>query len=170
MAGLGLALLASGGKNESERVAVPEKCLSMAESFLKRAFKKLDEAEGYVKSAVPNCPESISASQECIELSIKTMFLLLVAEYPKRHWFKDEEFEALFGKVPEKLQYLDFPRLFLYSKFWSGFYEIAKYGDEKLGVGPEKLLRKEEAELALRHARECWQAAERLHSYAKYGS
>ena len=84
---------------------------------------------------------------------MKAMFLLLRAEYPRRHWFKDEEFEVLLDKVPEKLQHLDFPRLFLYSKFWSGFYETAKYGDEKLGVGPEKLFRREEAELALRHAR-----------------
>ncbi|MDI6813773.1 MAG: HEPN domain-containing protein [Desulfitobacteriaceae bacterium] len=136
-------------------MTVLEKSLNLAESFLKRAYKKLGEAEGYLKPAVSNCPESISASQECIELSVKAMFLLLMAEYPKRHWFKDEEFEALLEKVPEKLRHLDFPRLFLYSKFWMGFYETAKYGDEKLGVGPERLFRKEEAELALRHAREC---------------
>jgi len=67
------------------------------------------------------------------------MFLLLTAEYPKKHRFRDEEFEALFEKVLKKLRYLDFPRLFLYSKFWSSFYETAKYGDERLGVGPEKM-------------------------------
>jgi hypothetical protein len=38
------------------------------------------------------------------------------------------------------------PRLFLYSKFWGAFYETAKSGDERLGVGPEKLFRKEEAQ------------------------
>jgi hypothetical protein len=47
---------------------------------------------------------------------------------------------------------------------------VAKYGDERLGVGPEKLLRKEKAELALTHARECRQAAERLLNYVKYGT
>jgi hypothetical protein len=40
----------------------------MAESFLKRASKKLGEAEGHLKQL--NYPESISSSQECIELSV----------------------------------------------------------------------------------------------------
>jgi HEPN domain-containing protein len=153
---------------KSERLSVPEKSINIAESFLRRAFKKQREAEEHLKQL--NYPESISSSQECIELSIKAMFLLLTAEYPKRHAFRDEEFEALFEKVPEELRYLDFPRLFLYSKFWGAFYEAAKYGDERLGVGPEKLFRKEEAELALMHAGECRQAAERLFSYVKYGT
>jgi HEPN domain-containing protein len=148
-----------------EHVTVPEKSLSMAESFLKRARKKLGEAEEHLKQM--NYPESVSSSQECIELSIKAMFLLLMAEYPKRHTFRDEEFEKLFEKVPEELRYLDFPRLFLYSKFWGGFYEAAKYGDERLGVGPERLFRKEEAELALKHAGECRLAADILLSHAK---
>lgn len=149
-------------------MTVPEKSLSMAESFLKRASKKLGEAEGHLKQL--NYPESISSSQECIELSVKAMFLLLTSEYPKRHTFKDEEFEELFKRIPEKLRYLDFPRLFLYSKFWGTFYETAKYGDERLGVGPEKLFGKEEAELALKHARECRYAAEVLLNYVKQGA
>ncbi|MEM3579374.1 MAG: hypothetical protein QXL54_04035 [Candidatus Bathyarchaeia archaeon] len=43
-----------------------------------------------------------------------------------------------------------------------------KYVDERRGLGPEKLFGKDEAELALRHARECLQAAQRLLSYVKY--
>jgi len=152
----------------NKSLVVSEKSLSMAESFLKRAYKKQSEAEEHLKQL--NYSESVSSSQECIELSIKAMFLLFTAEYPKRHTFRDEEFEALFEKVPEKLRYLDFPRLFLHSKFWGAFYEVAKYGDERLGVGPEKLFRKEEAELTLTHARECRQAAERLLNYVKYGT
>lgn len=34
---------------KNERVAVPEKSFSMAERFLKRAYKKLGEAEGHLK-------------------------------------------------------------------------------------------------------------------------
>ncbi len=154
-----------------ENVIVPEeKPLGMAESFLMRASKKLSEAEGYLAGPLPNRPESISASQECIELSIKAVFLLLKAKYPKRHWFKDEEFEELLERVPEELKHLDFLRLFLCSKFWSAFYDVAKYGDEKLGVGPEKLFKREEAELAIRHARECFHVADRLHSYMRHNA
>ena len=115
---------------KDECLAAPEKSLNIAESFLKRAYKKLGEAEGHMKQL--NYSESISSSQGCIELSIKVMFLLFRTEYLKRHWFKDEGFEALLEKVPEKLRYLDFPRLFLYLKFWSGFYEIAKYATGSL--------------------------------------
>jgi HEPN domain-containing protein len=150
-----------------EPVAVSEKSLNMAESFLRRARKKLGEAEEHLKRV--NYPESISASQECIELSIKAMFLLLVDEYPKRHWFRDEEFEALFERIPEELRPLEFPKLFLYSRFWAGFYETAKYGDERLGVGPERLFGHGEAELALRHARDCHRAADRLYWHLRHG-
>ncbi len=49
--------------------------------------------------------------------------------------------------------------MFLVTKFWVRFYETAKYGNEKLGVGPEKLFKETEAKLALEHASECHSAA-----------
>ena len=143
-----------------------QKSLEMAESFLKRANNKLDEAEQHLKSW--HYPESISASQECIELSIKAIFMLLQEEYPKRHEFKEDEFEAILEKIPEKLRHLDFPKIYLYSKFWLNFYTVAKYGLEKLGVGPEKLFEKEEAELALKHADKCYSAASQLKNYVEH--
>lgn len=72
-------------------------------------------------------------------------------------------------KVPEELKYLEYPKLYLYSKFWSYFYTIAKYGYEKMGIGADKLFEKEEAELALKHARNNINAARRMETYIKYG-
>ena len=141
------------------------KNLEMAESFLKRAWNKLSEAKEHLKRC--NYPESISASQECIELSIKAVFMLLQKEYPKKHEFKEEEFEEILKKIPDKLRYLDFHKLYLYSKFWLSFYTVAKYGLEKLGIGPEKLFEREEAELALKHAEKCESAASQLKNYIK---
>ena len=89
-------------------------------------------------------------------------------KYPKKYEFKEEKFEAILKKIPEKFKYLDFPKLYLYSKFWSNFYTVAKYGLEKLGVGADKLFEKEEAELALKHAEKCRSAATQLESYVKY--
>jgi len=143
-----------------------KKSMEMAESFLKRAWNKLKEAKEYLKNL--NYPESISASQECIELSIKAIFLLLQEKYPKKHEFKEKDFEAILKEIPEKLKYLEFSKLYLYSKFWSNFYTVAKYGLEKLGVGADKLFEKEEAELALKHAEKCRNAATQLESYVKY--
>jgi len=144
-------------------VALGEKSVSMAESFLERSRKKLWEAEDYSKKA--NYAESISASQESIELSVKAIFLLMQERYPKRHWFKDEEFETLFDRLPKELDAIRFRRAFLHSKFWSDYYGLAKYGDEKLGIGPEKLFRREDAELALVHARECRDVARELFAH-----
>jgi len=138
----------------------------MAESFLKRASNKLNEARSSLENHY--YAESVSASQECIELSVKAIFLLLQEEYPKRHEFEEEEFEAILKKIPEKLKYLGFPKLYLYSKFWSTFYTVAKYGLEKIGVGPEKLFEKEEAELALKHADKCYYAASMLKNYIEH--
>lgn len=144
-----------------------KKSIEMAESFLKRSWNKVDEAKGHLKSF--NYPESISASMECIELSMKAIFLLLQEKYPRRHEFKDEEFMKVLEKVPEELEYFNFPRLFLLSKFWLSLYTVAKYGQETFGIGPEKLFKKDEADLALKHAEECKSAASRLESYVKYG-
>jgi hypothetical protein len=70
-----------------------------------------------------------------------------------------------FKKIPEKLKYLKFPKLYLYSKFWPTFYTVAKYGLEKIGVDPEKLFEKEEAELTLKHADKCYNVASVLKNY-----
>jgi len=45
---------------------------------------------------------------------------------PKRHWFKDEEFEALFERLPRELDAVLFRRAFLHSKFWADYYGLAK--------------------------------------------
>jgi len=147
-------------------MAEQAKNIEMAESFLKRAWNKLDEAKKRLESR--HYPESISASQECIELSIKAIFMLLQEKYPKKHEFSEEEFEAILKKIPERLEYLDFHKLYLYSKFWLSFYTVAKYGLEKIGVGPEKLFEKEEAELALKHADKCYYGARQLENYIKH--
>ncbi len=140
--------------------------LELVDSWLKRAQNKFNEAEEHLKSW--RYPESISASQECIEFSMKSILILLKGEYPKRHEFKEEEFEVAMKKVPEKLKHYEYPKLFLYSQFWSYFYTISKYGYEKIGIGADKLFEKEEAELALKHARRNIDAARRLETYIKH--
>jgi HEPN domain-containing protein len=152
--------------NKEEVIKPDEKTKEMAESYLKRANNEYDEAKEHLEKR--HYSESISASQECIELSIKAIFLLLQGEYPRSHEFKEEEFEAILKRIPEKLKYLDFHKLYLYSKFWSSFRTIAKYGLEKLGIGAEKLFEEEEAELALKHADKCKFAANELKNYMEH--
>jgi len=123
--------------------------MTLLESYQKRASNKIDESKYHLERH--QYPESISASQEAIELSLKAIFLLHGEEYAKKHKFKEDEFSKLLKTVPR-----DVTRVFLLSEFWSKFYTVAKYGYEKLEIGPEYLFKKEEAELALKHAEKCY--------------
>jgi len=127
----------------------------MIDSFLRRAKNKLEEAEYNLNRL--SYPESISSSQESIEFSVKSLFLLYGVEYSKKHRFEEGEFVKVFGNAPK-----DVARIFLLSRFWSSFYTVAKYGYERLGIGAEYLFRREEAELALRHAQECYYGVQAL--------
>ena len=66
-----------------------------AESWLNRASNKLDEAKSQLKERY-HYPESVSASQECIELSIKAIFSIAEVKFTKEHKIKEEEFKNLF--------------------------------------------------------------------------
>jgi len=142
---------------KKQEINIGKKLIERARSFLSRVSNKLNEAKEHLKSY--HYSESISASQECIELSIKAIFLLLKGEYPKRHEFYEKEFKKILKKIPEELKYLDFPKIYLYSLLWENFHTISKYGFEKLGVGADKLFEKEEADLALKHAEKCKNAS-----------
>lgn len=93
------------------------------------------------------------------------IFLYLEEKYRKTHEFSDEQFMKILGKIPEECKHYNFPRLLLLTKFWSKFYETAKYGNEKLGVGPEKLFKEKEAKMALEHANECYYAVSGIRSW-----
>jgi len=92
------------------------------------------------------------------ELSLKAIYLYFGEKHPQKHEFTDKDFMKVIEKVPVDLAHYNFPRLLLL-RFWSKFYSTAKYGNEELGVGPEKLFKDAEAKLALEHAEECHLAA-----------
>lgn len=148
---------------KKQEINTDKKSVERAGSFLSRVSNKFNEAKDHFESY--NYSESISASQECIELSLKAVFLLLGEKYKKRHEFKEKEFKKILKKIPEELKYIDFTKLYLYSKFWDSFYTVAKYGFEELRVGADKLFEREEAYLALKHAEKCKNAADQLENH-----
>ena len=124
--------------------------------FLSRANRKLDEAKNHLEKYA--FPESISACQDCIELSIKALFLSFSREYPSKHPHEKEfedAFTQLIKKIPSELKYENFPRMLLLAQLWFFLYTKAKYGYKKIIAGPTKLLGQLEAQLALNHANEC---------------
>jgi HEPN domain-containing protein len=127
--------------------------LELAESWLGRAWHKQNEARENIQKC--KYAESVSASQESIELAIKSLLLACDVNFPKSHRVKEPPFVKLMPKIPATIRTCyNFPRVLLLAKFWSTFYLVTKYGFEELKVGADKLFRKEEANLAAQHAQE----------------
>lgn len=145
--------------------------LKMGRSYLNSAFRRQTDADECLKKFAYD--KSIRESQECIEFAIKAIFYAFDIEPPKSHNFTEDNFKLLLSRISSnssersRLSLLEFQKPYLYSRFWGSFYEIAKYGLEKMGVGPGNLFGKEEAELALGHARYCTSIANAaVHVYA----
>nr|MDO8097810.1 HEPN domain-containing protein [Candidatus Njordarchaeota archaeon] len=147
------------------RTEVDARSLRMAESFLDRARNKLQEAEKQLGEG--HYPESVSASQECIEFSVKSVCEILSGRHPWDHWFPPEEFWKVLKHVPEELKDLAYSKLYFYHSFWYSLYSTVKYGLDGAALGPEKLFEKEEAQLSLKHADRCRFAAKQLENCVK---
>ena len=101
---------------------------------------------------------SVQDSQHAIELLAKCVFLIRDRPYPQAHVIPEDDFLDVITGLPPEAQNLNLPRLYLLHMFWFSFYSQAKYGLETLTAPAETLFRRNEAELALSHARE-WQGA-----------
>ena len=145
----------------------------LIEGWIDKAGNHLQSGRSYLKS--PHLvSESVQASQESVELSVKSILAFLNVEYPPSHGWDRDQFSKIARQVRDKhiierlrVQNLDYtvrvPRLLLFANFWAQFYLPAKYG---FGAGylapPQDLFEKQEAELAVQHAEECWRAASHL--------
>jgi len=139
---------------------------------------KEEQAQGWLNSASSlrweadrqktHAPaESVAASQRSIELSLKSMFTILGVTYYERHKehrISENVFGNLMKQFPVGLEddHSRLPRLLLLEQFWAEFRSVAHYGFETLRVPQSKLFERAEAELALRHAEECYNVASRL--------
>jgi len=147
----------------------------MVEGWIEKASNQLQAAKEHSKSSY-RYSEAIEAAQECIELSVKSILSLLGVNFPPSHgWEQDKkQFADIAAQIQGKqlierlgAQYLDhivnLPRLLFLVNFWARFYITAKYGFEAEHLAPAKdLFKKEEADLAVQHAQECYQAASHL--------
>lgn len=145
----------------------------MIEGWIDKVGNQLQAAKDHLKSYY-RYSESIEASQECVELSVKSILSLLDIEYPLSHGWNREQFSSIAEQI-QKRQLLEkitaqnlyhisrLPRLLLLANFWAYFYLPAKYGFEAgYLASAQDLFTKQEAELALQHAEECYRAASEL--------
>lgn len=144
------------------------------EGWIDKASNQLLAAREHLKSF--RYSEAIEAAQECVELSVKSILSLLDIKYSRSHeWAPNKkEFAGIAQQIQERQlldklakQYLDqtirLPRLLFLMNFWAQFYITAKYGFEAEHLASaHELFNKEEAELAVQHADECYRAASQL--------
>jgi len=146
---------------------VTKKHLEYAKNLIDKAEKLLSKAEEELKEHSPSYSNVIADCQTAIELSAKAVFKIMGLDFPKEHQLlfergkKGEEVkkvtkELLSKEFPEYFAYKEeLPRLIFLTYFWYRFYTIAKYGIDELNIPPDKLFKKEDAELAVNHAKRC---------------
>jgi HEPN domain-containing protein len=144
------------------------------EGWIDKASNHLQTAREHAKSYRHS--EAVQAAQDCIELSVKSVLSLLDVKYPPAHqWSPDKKpFNGIAQQIIqqqllEKLaaqnlnHNVPLPRLLLLMNFWGHFYLPAKYGFEAEQLASaQDLFRLEDANLAVRHAEECYGAASTL--------
>jgi len=137
------------------------------EGWKDKAHKQLRIADDCLKRF--EYSESIQASQESIELSVKTILSLLEIEFPTSHEWKPDSkpFDKIASEIKQRkiverieeshLYSIRLPRLLFLFNFWGQFNTIAKYGYEKgdLASARDLFIFDDEAKLALKHANEC---------------
>ncbi len=143
------------------------------EGWIDKASNQLLTAKEHLRAS--RYSEAVEAAQECVELSVKSTLLFLNIKYSPSHgWTPDrKEFSNIAQQIQERqlldklakqyLSHIRLPRLLFLMNFWAQFYTTAKYGFEVEHLASAgDLFRKEEAELAIRHADESNQAAFQL--------
>ncbi len=144
--------------------------LEYADDLIRKAKNHIEKAEEEIKRFLSSHSDIISWCQTAIELSGKAIFKIMGLEYPRDHQLLlerrgiREEVKELLKKEFPKYFYRkdDIPRVLFLTYFWHNFYTLAKYGIEELDFPPDKLFGREDAELALKHAKECVAVADDL--------
>ena len=143
------------------------------EGWIDKATNQLMFAKDKLKSYYYDS-ECVQAAQECVELSVKAVLEFLEIEYARVHGWNKEQLEKIAKqvvdrKIVERLAaanlsvYVPLPRLLFLANFWAQFYIQAKYGMEAGYLASAKeLIDHAEAEIAVKHADQCYGAALRL--------
>jgi len=134
------------------------KLLKVAESYLRQAKARLEDAEeAYPKT---NYPYAVRLSQECVELSLKAVLKAVGIEYPKIHDVSDTLVEVK-ERFPEwfkaEINYLHESSKILLKKR-----EPSLYGGEEAFLSPDEVIDKIDAEDAIRRAKKTYTLCERL--------
>lgn len=130
----------------------------MASSYMRQALSRLEDAEDALREG--NYPYALRLSQECVELSLKASLKLVGIEYPKVHDVSDvliENRDRFPEWFKERIEFMAETSFNLAAKR-----ELAFYGGEEDFLTPDDVISREEAEVAVRGAREIYGICRRL--------
>lgn len=132
--------------------------LKIAQSYLRQAKARLEDA----KEALPesNHPYAVRLSQECVELSLKSVLKAVGIEYPKIHDVSDVLVEVIDRFPPWFRAEAAFLRES--SKILVKKREPSLYGGEEAFLSPDEVINKNDAEDAILRADKVYKLCESL--------
>ncbi len=122
-----------------------------AEFFLRRALYKAEEATYMLSRS--KFLESIMVSRESMHLSVKVLYLLITGKEIKGDKVSENELNDILERSPKEFKQAGVARLAIIFRLWR---IVDEFPLPNLGVDHEILFKEEDAELALKHARECY--------------
>jgi len=134
----------------------------MARSYLQQALIRLETVERAVQAG--NYAYAVRQSQEIVELALKGALRLVGIEPPRWHDVGPilREYRERFPKWFRE----NIDRFAFASRQLRREREPSMYGDEEIGIPPDRLYSKYDAEQAYRYAREILEACIRLYREA----
>ena len=162
----------SRGKDRMLDIGYSFEGKALGRGFARRMRLRGDDARRQFEAG--NFPEAILAVQEALELNAKMIALATVGKYPREHVIDERRLSGFVKAVIEAatsadvtFRFLpeDLVRVFLLARFWSQMYPVVKYGIEELGVAPQRIFGREEAELALHHLSQVSEIGPKLVDY-----
>jgi HEPN domain-containing protein len=143
----------------------------VAEDWHNKALNHLTAAQGYLEGRCHHS-DAVQEAQYCVELSVKALLAFLDVNFKKVHGWDREGLETIAKQLRgrnllEKLEkisvHIGLPRLIFLANFWDQFYLHAKYGMEAgYLASPQDLFGHDEADIAVKHANECYHAANQI--------
>ena len=130
----------------------------MAQAYLRQARARIETAERALKEE--NFSYSVRQAQEAVELSLKAALRLVGIEPPKWHDVgpilrrNRARFPSWFRELIDELAFI--------SRQLRREREISMYGDEELGIPPDKIYNKFDAEKYFEGAKKVYETCQKL--------
>jgi len=153
----------------SEFPEATKSALAQAEAYVNEAEERRSQARQLLEKAY-DYKGSALASQASIERSAKAVCTLLDVSFPRKHYFVEATIQQVLERLPSgACEYQNLLRLFLLANVWAPVHIITEYPFKypRAAEDLKRAVKREEAELALKHTWECYQAASDLLSFTK---